>query len=291
MIRVLLLLTPALAGCVPQLGDTPWLVEAPRLLGVRADRAEAGPGEVISFEALIATPDGAPPVPEWAFCVAPRSLVERGAVSARCVDDTSALVPTHSSSATIPLQACAFFGPVSPPGAAGEAPRRPADPDPTGGFYQPVRISTPQLGLLGFGLERLRCPLANAPAEATVAYAAAYRRNQHPVIDAVLVGSMVAGELETVTAGDTIELSVRLAGGAAEQYAWYDPDRREVVDRQESIDVSWHASAGEFDAARTLGSNRWTATDAGVARFWVVVRDDRGGVAWRDFTLTVRGAE
>ncbi len=55
---------------------------------------------------------------------------------------------------------------------------RPADPDTTGGFYQPVRATwqtTPAL-VVAFALERITCPLANAPTD----IASAVRHELHP---------------------------------------------------------------------------------------------------------------
>ncbi len=84
----------------------------------------------------------------------------------------------------------------------------------------------------------------------------------------------------------------------AESYAWYDPLTRSVASRRESLRVSWFTSAGRFAEERTgrsegeadvsFSDNTWQAPAAGVARIWVVLRDDRGGVGWRSYTLRAR---
>jgi hypothetical protein len=62
--------------------------------------------------------------------------------------------------------------------------------------------------------------------------------------------------------------------------------------------VSWFASDGEFEHDRTARSeaeaesgdsdNQWTAPDSeGEQRIWVVLRDDRGGVGWGSYKVTV----
>ena len=61
----------------------------------------------------------------------------------------------------------------------------------------------------------------------------------------------------------------------------------------ESMRVAWHASDGAFDMRSTArdeqdvatqSSNAWTAPAApGDVRFWIVLRDDRGGV---DFVIS-----
>jgi hypothetical protein len=71
-----------------------------------------------------------------------------------------------------------------------------------------------------------------------------------------------------------------------------------VASRRESLRVSWFTSAGRFAEERTgrsegeadvsFSDNTWQAPAAGVARIWVVLRDDRGGVGWRSYTLRAR---
>jgi len=84
----------------------------------------------------------------------------------------------------------------------------------------------------------------------------------------------------------------------AEPYLDLDLISHQLVDRRESIRVSWYSNDGSFDhdrTGRTEGEagtpntdNAWTApsTSADV-RFWVVIRDDRGGVGWSSYVIHV----
>lgn len=81
----------------------------------------------------------------------------------------------------------------------------------------------------------------------------------------------------------------------AETFLWANPDTRAVLTRRETITVSWFADAGVFADEQTGGSesavdasNVWTAPPApGVARLWIVLRDDRGGTGWREYLVQV----
>jgi hypothetical protein len=67
---------------------------------------------------------------------------------------------------------------------------------------------------------------------------------------------------------------------------------------RESMRVSWYSNAGSFQDDRTGRSesefetntdNIWTAPDtAGVVTVWVVLRDSRGGIAWRSYRIQVQ---
>lgn len=84
----------------------------------------------------------------------------------------------------------------------------------------------------------------------------------------------------------------------AERYAGFDVPSQTVVDRREAIAVAWFATQGTFDADRTgrdsndptpTSDNGWTApAQPGTAHLWVVLRDDRGGAGWAQYTLEVK---
>ena len=84
----------------------------------------------------------------------------------------------------------------------------------------------------------------------------------------------------------------------SEAYLNYDTVTQSLVNRHESIRVSWYATGGSFDHDRTGQSeaeadisstaNSWIAPDAAAkVRFWLVIRDDRRGVSWVQFDLEV----
>ena len=84
----------------------------------------------------------------------------------------------------------------------------------------------------------------------------------------------------------------------AEDYLWFDPTARKLVRRREGIRVSWFASSGTFTDAHTgreeagpdepSSDNTWLApATPGTVFLWIVLRDDRGGVAWKGYRVEV----
>jgi len=84
----------------------------------------------------------------------------------------------------------------------------------------------------------------------------------------------------------------------AEPYVAFDLSTRQTVDRREGMRVSWYSNVGTFDHDRTgrpenqaaspYTNNSWTAPSGTAdARLWVVLRDDRGGVAFRSLSVHV----
>jgi hypothetical protein len=188
------------------------------------------------------------------------------------------------------------FGP-NPPGMG----FRPRDPDPTGGFYQPVGVRGTVDGadVTTFGLDRIRCDLANAPPEIVTACRMRYANNQNPPALA-LDGGGAPLDGASVAAGTTIALHASWPAGAAEPYVSYDPSTVALVDRLESLRVSFYATAGRFDtdaagvdeadaATVTAVDDAWTAPAApGPVTIWTVFRDSRGGAAVARYAITVR---
>jgi hypothetical protein len=75
----------------------------------------------------------------------------------------------------------------------------------------------------------------------------------------------------------------------------FDPNLRQLEERQEELLLSWYASDGQIATHRTAPSgavtagNRWVAPERrGEARLWVVIRDGRGGVGWGSVVILVR---
>jgi hypothetical protein len=83
----------------------------------------------------------------------------------------------------------------------------------------------------------------------------------------------------------------------AERFAEFDIGPQTVVDARESMIVSWFATSGSFDNDSTgrdstdttpSSDNGWTAPQAaGTVHLWVVLRDDRGGSGWGEYTIQV----
>jgi hypothetical protein len=284
------------ATCVPNLGAGDSLLTARRILAVRADPAEAPPGTPIAFTAFVASPSGAiasAPI-EWDFCTAPRPLTSDDSVSDACLGSSSLVAAGRGMTidAPTPRSGCSLFGPDTPPGGF-----RPADPDPTGGYYQPLRLALGGVQT-AFALARIHCELANADANAASAFAAAYEMNQNPHLLGVM--GMVASApvtLSAIPAGARVDLTATWPEADAETFAYFDPSSQSVTRQRESMQVAWYATTGVFDTETTgrastdvsaRSENVWTApSTSGLAHAFIVLRDSRGGADFASVELTV----
>lgn len=282
---LLLLLVVAFGGCEDALDQRLAIVDAPRVLAIHAEPAEAKPGGLVSYRALLASPDGPlADAPRWAFCTAPKPPTEDNAVSDQCLGDAN-LVDLGTSeivSGTLPSDGCLRFGPDTPPGGF-----RPRDPDPTGGYYQPVRADA--ASQVAFGLSRITCKLPTAPTDVARDYDLHYLANQNPTLDDIV--------LDTVPANSDITLTASWRAESAESYLFYDTLSQRLVTRREAMRVSWYATGGSLDVdASAVGegdtatsvSTTWHTPAAGDAWLWFVLRDSRGGISWRELHVTVQ---
>lgn len=289
-LRALLPLSLALSACVPDLGERDSLISTTTILAVRVEPPEAPPGAAVRYDVLIATPDGPVPAPaaRWAHCATAKLLTENGGISAACLRDEGARVIGEGASVatTLPTDACNVFGPN-----VTAQDLRPRDPDVTGGYYQPVRVGFADR--LAFGMARLRCGLAGAPADIAADYQARYTPNQNPILEPVTLTPSAP-----VTRGARLTLRASWPSSAAERYVVYDLASRALRPYRESMRVSWFATAGSFDADRSgrageeealFTENGWTAPPLpGTVHLFVVLRDDRGGSSFQTLTIDVR---
>ncbi len=313
---VSLLAALASSACVPDFDDETSRITGPRVLAIRAFPAEAPKNQQVELTALIATPDGSEPeAPAWSLCLDRKPLSELGPLSPRCLaspepepEIAQALGEGVQVTATLPAKVCQLFGPERPDPKAGEPSGRPVDPDPTGGFYQPVLSWLAGSAVLG--AIRLECPLSGATREATVEYNERHRENQNPELAAFELlradgssAELDAEETPSVARGERIGLRARFGDCAdaegclgAESYLVYDREAERLEERRETLVVSWFSSAGKLDEERSEGdqgpehaaTNRFTVPNQpGDVRLWAVVRDDRGGVSWRAGRLRV----
>jgi hypothetical protein len=291
-----LALAPALAACDDGLDQRLAIVAAPRVLAIVAEPAEARPGATVSYRALVAGPDGTiDAAPRWSFCTAPKPPTEDNAVSVACAAG-DALVPFGEApavTAALPTDACTRFGPEVPPGNF-----RPRDPDPTGGFYQPVRADTGPL--VAFGFSRITCKLANTTAELARQYELGYVANRNPTL-ALLdptdpTDPTDPSALATVPAHADVALTAAWPAEAAEAYLYFDQLAQALVTRREAMRLSWFATGGALDVdasavaeddPATSVTTTWHTPGPGPATLWLVLRDSRGGVAARAVPVTV----
>ena len=201
------------------------------------------------------------------------------------------------------MDACTLFGPETPPPMKGQPPTRPADPDTTGGYYQPVRATWQSDAgpKLAFALERVTCRLANAPVDIAAMYAADYVPNNNPTIADVVVldpagadtslyaaGQTAPPQPGSVAAGQEVTLQTDFSPDSAEMFLVLNVMTLTLEMQTESLSLAWFATGGEFEhdvtgrgqtEMETFTQNVWTApTTPGPVYFWTVLRDDRGGV-------------
>ena len=199
---ILLVGASAVYACAPEFDDRPSLVgkataqDEVRVLAIKSEPAEyvkvidpnTGLAATSKFTALVATRAGTVTSAsvDWTFCNEPKPLTELNDVSVRCVTSSEFSQPIGngiSVSATVPDDACRNFGPDVPVDQS----FRPADPDITGGYYQPLRALVQLSGgvVSSVGRYRLRCGLPGASPIATTEYNRNYHLNTNPVIDNV----------------------------------------------------------------------------------------------------------
>lgn len=286
------------ASCAPAFEDRPSQITRPRVLALVATPPEVAPGSPVQLEALAVSPDGAlsETRTSWAFCMKNRALSDNNPVTVDCLEPSADYIrPVPDDGATplsvaavVPLDGCRIFGSETPPPQPGQPPIRPVDPDSTGGYFQPFRITTEPSSLAAFGRVRISCPLAEAPVEAVQAFVQRYVRNQNPAVDSLMI------DPAEVIAGQTVTVRVSWAAEARESYVAYSAQSRTVEDRQEALEVSWFTTQGVLAADSTAGgqtgaTNEWTAPAAAQTVYmWAVVRDDRGGLSHRALVVEVR---
>lgn len=321
-----------LGGCVPEFEEDLSRVSSGTILAVRAEPAEVKESQRVSLGALVATDPDEPfdDTPTFRFCVARKPLSELGPVDTSCLsegDESEALVLLGSGEqveAVVPETACMSFGPRRPPPEPGKPAARPVDPDPTGGYYQPVVAKvgdTPSV----LGAVRLDCGIIGANRDQVIEYNQRFRANLNPAVATLEIrqGNRWV-ELTPVASGDVTrvrgsvqsnlrvtwkdcdeqapeceeeECSPPVEGCAgAETYVSFDSRNRTIVERRESLSASWYANDGTFETYRsepssegaTSATNSWTAPRrAGRVSLWVVLRDGRGGVGWQSYVVEV----
>ncbi len=305
-----LLLAPLAAGCKPDLGSPTSLVTGPRILAVRGTPAESKQGGSVTYDLLAVDVTGTNPTPDigWAICTEADPPAEQNDVSDACltIPDDGSPAPTYT--ANIPNNACMVFGPQSPTPKKGQPAARPADPDTTGGYYQPVKADWESAGQLAFALERITCPLISAPSADAAQFAASYTPNNNPTLANLVLdpyGSVTilytAGQASpgpaAVSAGQTLTIQADFTADSAETFLFWDVVSLTLIDQRESLRVSWFATGGSFehdaggraaDDTATFTDNTWTApTTPGTVYLWAVLNDSRGGVDFASAQINV----
>jgi hypothetical protein len=305
------------AACKPNLGSPPSLIEATRILAVRGVPAEAGEGQSVSYDVLAVNPDGriAAPSVKWALCHDPKPPASANAVASTCVDSPDdTMTASATFKADMPPGDCKVFGPQPPDVMQGKPALRPQDPDVTGGFYQPVRATLTDGDAVekAFALERLKCNLANAPADITAMFNMMIKPNQNPTLASVTRDpagtptllfdvnqpASAAMPMPMVAPGEKVTLEAAWTAATPETYPVFNPQTQALDTHRESLSVSWFATDGSFDHDRTgrgenetdlTTDNVWTApmTPGVTVHFWILLRDIRGGVDFAEAAMVV----
>jgi hypothetical protein len=323
-----LLIVAAIAGtsaCVPDFDSDLSQLTAPRVLAISSSPAEAQAQKPVTLTALIAVPEGQrTPTLDWTMCLSRKPLTELGPVNPRCLelDDGGGAVlglgRGMSVTATLDKDVCKLFGPLRPSPSGGEGAGRPADPDVTGGFYQPFAV---KLGdATSLGMVRLDCDLANVNRDEVLDYRNRYRVNENPRIsevarvtgddieplsdDALTPVEVEAGSRlplrvgwdecsgesqcgdglctafeDSTTCPDDCTGTLRGCTGA-EPYVWYDRESERVQPRREGISVAWYASRGHFEAEQTGLDEGQAETLAFTQNVYVAAREPGPATIW-----------
>jgi hypothetical protein len=226
----------------------------------------------------------------WSFCRAPKPLTENNVVNGDCAQGGAAFETGDTVTASTPVDSCQLFGPEPPPGMF-----RPRDPDITGGFYQPILVSGTSDPVIV--LERIRCDLARAPVDVATAFRMQYVPNANPKL--VDVAAQIDGApvpLDSLPPSRAVTLTASWTAASRESFVVYDLETASLATAEEALVVSWFASGGSFESGRTgetaaggnEAQNRWTTpgTDKR-AMLWVVLRDSRGGMDYRSYSIRI----
>jgi hypothetical protein len=287
-------------SCVDTFERRPSNIDRVRLLAIRAEPAEARPGESVQLTALVVGSNGivdlAAQAPKWSFCLRRPAAAAYNAVADECGElDGPPLVAAAigtNPSVKLPIDGCKIFGSEPPPPQAGEPPIGPGYPDTSGGFYQPLRLDA-EGAPLGFGGVRIRCALFQAAVDTARDFRDRYVTNRNPDFLAI----ELANARTTVAPGESIEVVGRYAPASRERYVVYEPKSQTVQDRVETLKLSWFTTRGSFSSDATAASSTseeemrtvYTApNDPGVTHLYGVLRDERGGVSYLALDLEVR---
>lgn len=289
-----LCLLPLLAAACegPDLSQS-WEIDRLRILAVKAEPAEPGPGDVVTFDALVLDPEDRGLTVMWFACLATDADDYGCGLDMSGLGDLEALLDgvTDPSQLT-PEQVEELYAAMEAAGLMGVSP------------YFPPTYTIPEDILDGLSeAERqeglnLMVTLMAIPDDATsdADMELAYKRvpvsdaatpNQNPDIVAFKVNDseMLSGMAAQVTAGTEISLEPILSDTSVESYK-YLSSAGEAESRTEEPYFVFYMEQGEMDPNYSIfpeSTVQWAApaTPAeGTTWVWTVVQDRRGGMGW-----------
>jgi hypothetical protein len=285
-------------SCGPDFDRSIALLATDRILAVRAEPPESLPGGVVTYTAVAATGNGMDGNAEivWAFCATPPAPTEDSPVSAACVAGEADTIATGIEvTLATPTDACRRFGPLGMPTQAGAAPPRPAPPDATGGFYQPLRLGWHDT--VSVVRERLTCDPTGVSLDLAQAYRAARTSNHNPQLLPLV--ATIAGEpadLGALPPRAAVDLVASWPPESVESYVTLDAGRATLDWASERLWVAWFVTAGALAAdvsqaapIETTAGNRLTVPGTpGTFYLWAILHDDRGGTDFATVEMAVR---
>lgn len=261
-----------------------WMVDRPRLLAIAAEPAEARPGDLVRFSALLAQPPGAEQdfVTIWLACPPGDDVA--------CATDLGGLSTTSTDPYAFLDLGVIGFEPGLPPVYV-------VPDDLLDGLTDDEKLEGLQVMIQSTALpaEMLEDPDALDDLDFSVVEAGFKRLvvseattpNHNPTIGALAVDdtSVPEGALVHVDPGQSYEIGARLPEDALEAYEFLNSEGV-VEQRVEEPYVAWFATGGELLEEVTIFpylDATWTApAESGERGAWfAVLRDRRGGMAWK----------
>jgi hypothetical protein len=293
---VMLAAALALQGCTTTELSSSWVVDRLRILAVQAEPAEPGPGDTVTFEGLVVSPEAELEMVMWIGCLGSDLDVFGCEIDASILGDLEGLDPEEMTAEELlelyqTLQDAGLMGvePYLPPSFTvpddilddlGEDERNE-------GLSLFVQVTAIPQGSSGeddveLGLKRVPVSAAATP-------------NHNPGIDHILVEGVEIGEgtVLEVEAGQPYQFEPILADDAIEAYDYLMADGS-WDERVEEPYFSIYIEQGAVDAVNTLYPHSdfdWTAPDNPEdpeMSLWIIVQDRRGGMSWWSQQIVVR---
>jgi hypothetical protein len=274
------------AGCGPSFSPE-YAVIGLRLLAVRADPPEIGPGEKTHLSSLTFDPMGRPIDVSWKLCTLAPSPAESTPVNSACITDQTDLGNYLEDLGS--GDAIDFIAPRVDPRTLGI-------PDVSAGLYLPIRVRVTAGSDTDTGVFGLRYAYAPLP------------RNHNPSVTDLLDvateadadgGGEVAAPLaplRPVQKKDKVTLRTSLSMDSAETYPRISGAPPMLTMATERLTQQWLTTGGMVSGGllpEDAPYLQFTVDDPAKGRpgaplppsgspidFWVVLRDGRGGVDW-----------
>jgi len=307
----LLFLAATVAACGPPGFEEQYEITKLRTLAIGAEPAALGPGEVVSFSALVVNPASpVPPTLKWEVCL----LTDSPDNEYRCLSSPEfgdlGFELGEGSSQQLPYDVfeqldvdvealCALFG-------SDEVPDFVSLPSCDEGLPVTIRLTAESEGDVEIAIREF---LILDDTEA-----ARDDRNTNPQSGNLLVNDVGLGSGEPVQVfqggeEEFLQLSLEV-DLTTEAQSWepVDPDNegQRLAAEREVLRASWFSTLGEFEYAVTYYSEGITEDDelitnelrlprrdpdavGSTVRVWVVLRDNRGGVSWKEWSFVYGG--